>query len=328
VRHGLLVQLHTDAGVTGFGFGETSHGSRSLIAAVEEELAPLLVGSDARHHQQFAVTVRRSDSVTAQLAYGVVDIALWDLAAKASGLPLWRLLGGARDRARAMSAAAATAGLSADDVIALGRAALAAGMDGVRVTASGADPEADSRKILAIRDALGEECRFCVTLEQPYTYDVALPFGRFLEEEIGPDWFENAVPASDASGLSRLASRLDTPLAIGSRLQRAEEFARLVELGVAGTFRPDPARLGITGTLQVIALCDLTHRPVVPVALPEISVHLACGVGAVNSLEVVDTFRPLFRDRLSAANGIVAPPAGPGLGVELLPDAVERYRMR
>src|SRR5262245_11101643 len=114
----LLVQLETDVGARGIGFGQISAGPRSLLVAVEEELAPLLIGESALHHERLWPKVQALDSPAAQRAYAAVDIALWDLKGKAAGLPLWRLLGGVRESAKAFSAEPAAAHLSADEAIA------------------------------------------------------------------------------------------------------------------------------------------------------------------------------------------------------------------
>jgi L-alanine-DL-glutamate epimerase-like enolase superfamily enzyme len=324
----LLVQVETDTGAAGLGFGPIGAGGRSLLAALDDDLSPLLLGEDPLHHERLAAKVAGLDGAVARQAYAFVDIALWDLKAKAAGLPLWRLLGGVRDAAKAVSAETASAALTAADAIALGKAALAKGLAGVRVAVAGIDPEADSHKALAVREALGEECWFAVSVEGRYDYETALPMGRFIEEEIGADWFEDALADDDVSAYARLSARIDTPLAAGGRFTSPAQFVRLLDSGAKAIFRPDVLRLGgLTPWLKVAALAELHHRPVVPRLLPEVGVHLACGLPGVQAVEYVPWLAPLFTAPPAICDGHLAAPQTPGLGLELNADAVGRYRV-
>src|SRR6185312_6625303 len=78
----LLVQVETD-GPTGLGFGYVADGGRSLLAAVEDDLAPLLIGEDPLHHERLWAKVHTLQSPAAHSAYAAIDVALWDLKGKA-----------------------------------------------------------------------------------------------------------------------------------------------------------------------------------------------------------------------------------------------------
>src|SRR5262249_17231325 len=162
-------------GRRGLGFAVAAGTGRALRTAVADDAAPLLVGEDPLPHERLAAKLRRS---LAPEALAAIDLALWDLKGRGAGLPLWQFLGRARDAAPAHSAETASPHLTADEVIALGRAAVGRGLRGVRMAVAGADPEADSRKILAVRDALGEEIWFGVSAGGGYDYETALPMGR------------------------------------------------------------------------------------------------------------------------------------------------------
>src|SRR5258708_3753743 len=101
----LLVQLDTDAGLHGLGFAWAIHGGgKALLAVAEDDLAPLVIGEDPLDHERLASKVYwklqgigRRGLVTQ--AYSAIDLALWDLKGKAANLPLYKLLGGARESA-------------------------------------------------------------------------------------------------------------------------------------------------------------------------------------------------------------------------------------
>lgn len=322
----LLAQVETDGGATGIGFGTIADGGRSLLAAMED-LSPLLVGENALNHERLWARVQALDHPAVQRAHAVVDVALWDLKAKAAGAPLATLLGGARDAATAFGGHAAPASLSADDVIALARADMSRGLKGIRVGVRGADPESDSRKIVTVREAIGEEVWFAVSVENPFGYETALPMLRFIEEEVGADWFEGALADDDLAGLAALAGRVDTPLAVGASYTSASQFVQLLRTGAPVTLRPDLMRLGgLTPLLKVVALAELYRRPVVPRVPAEIGVHLACGKFAVQGVEYTTALVPLFREPLALADGSLRVPEKPGLGTELNAEAIAKHQ--
>lgn len=320
----LLVQLETDAGLTGLGFGTYPGGGRSLLACIEDDLSPLVTGEDPLQHERLWAKTR---SVENPAPYAPIDIALWDLKAKAAGVPLGRLLGGVSDRAKGFTAETAGACMSADAVIAEARAAQSRGLSGVRVSVPGTDPEKESQKLVTIRDTLGEDIWFAVTVEGRFDYETALPFGRFIEEEIGADWYENPLPDGDCDGYARLSGRIDTPLAAGGRFTSVDQFVRLLASGARTILRPDVLRLGgITPWLKVAALAEAHHRAVVPRLLPEVGVHLACGLPGVQAAEYVPWLAPLFVEPLQVSDECLLLPPKPGLGLELNLDVVAKFR--
>src|SRR5579859_6650732 len=323
----LLVQIETDAGLIGLGFGTYADGGRSFLTCIEDDLTPLLTGEDPLHHERLWAKSRSLENPAAHAAYAGIDIALWDLKAKAAGVPLGRLLGGVRDSAKAFTAETAGAGLTADDVIAVARSAKSRGLTGVRVAVAGIDPEKESQKLVTIRDTLGEDIWFAVTVEGRFDYETALPFGRFIEEEIGADWYEDPLPNGDPAGYAQLSGRIDTPLATGGRFTSIDQFVRLMENGVRAILRPSVLRLGgVTPWLKVAALSEAYHRPVVPWMLPEVGVHLACGLPGVQAAEYVPWLAPLFVESVKIVDGNLQLSSKPGLGLELNAEALERFR--
>ncbi|HEX4592503.1 MAG TPA: mandelate racemase/muconate lactonizing enzyme family protein [Gemmataceae bacterium] len=322
----LLVQLATDAGLTGLGFGYVTAAGRAAVAAVEDELAPRLVGADPRLHQRLYSTMPVG---IPRIARAAVDIAVWDLAAKAANLPLWQFLGGARESIAAYASETAGPWMNADQVIAAYEPLKDKGMTGLHVAVGGRSPEADARKLEEVRNHVGLDDWLGVTANGSYDAGTALAMGRFLEEEMDADWFEDPVPADDRAGLRRLADKLEVPVAAGSRFDRISDFTSWVTDAPAGVVRPDVLRLGgLTPTLQVIHVATALARPVVPMLLPEISVHLACGLNGVRAVDYVGWLEPLWKTPPTLADGKLTPPAGSGLGFEPDPAAVERYRIK
>ncbi len=330
----LLVHLGTDAEHQGLGFtGTIEGGGRALQALLEDDLTPLLIGEDPLNHERLLGKVswhlrglgRRG--LLAQ-AYAAVDLALWDLKGKAAGLPLYKLLGGARDAAPAFASDAGWLWMSAEEILTAARPYLEQGLPGISIQVGSGDPEADAERVQEVRGALGDDTWLAVEAGQRYDLATALAMGRFFLDEIGVDWFGEPIPTDDLAGHARLARKLDMPLAVGGALFGIEEFRRYLHRGAAGVLRPDVLRLGgLTPLLELATLARGRHRPLVPHRLPEVGVHLACGLPQVTMVEYLPWFFPVWKEPPRLAGGELVPPARPGLGLEVNEEAVEQFTL-
>jgi L-talarate/galactarate dehydratase len=328
----LVVQLDTDAGLRGLGFACTVQGSgRALLAVAMDDIAPLLAGEDPLDHERLGAKVYwRLQTIgrrgLAAQAYSAFDLALWDLKGKAADLPIWKLLGGARESAPAFIGDAGWPSMEPAEILDAARPMLDEGFMGVKLSQSG-DPEADAERTQHVREALGEDVWLAVDAGQRYDYGTALAMGHFFEEEIGTDWFENPVLCEDISAYARLATKLEIPLAAGSFLFGRDEFEAYVQRDAAAVLRPDVTRLGgLTSWLKVAALAESHHRSVAPHTLPEVGVHLACGLPGVSAVEYVRWLTPLWTAPPIIEGGKLVPPPRPGFGLEIDPDAAAKYR--
>ncbi len=328
----LFVHLDTDTGLRGLGFAYTLQGGgRALKVIADDDLAPLIVGEDPLDHERLAAKVYwRLQSVgrlgLVMQAYSAIDLALWDLKGKAAGLPLYKLLGGARESAPVYGSDIGWLWMSPDDIAAEARRYLDQGVMGIKMKIGHPDPEDDARRLQRVFDSLGDEVWFAVDANQRYDYSKALLVGRFLDEEIRPDWFEEPLSCEDVDGHARLAQRLETPIAVGETLFGGEEFRRYLDAGAAGVLQPDVTRLGgLTATLKVLALAETYHRPVAPHLLPEVAVHLACGLPNVVAVEWMPWLFAAFAEPPRLVEGKIVPPPRPGLGLEMHPEAVAKY---
>ena len=229
-------------------------------------------------------------------AYSAVDLALWDLKGKAAGLPLYKLLGGARESAPVYGSDTGWLWMSPEEIVEASRPYLDQGMMGIKVKVGGPDPEADAERLTRVREALGEDVWLAVDANQRYDYGTALAMGHFFEEEIGVDWFEEphllrgrrrATPGWLNAG--------DADRRWARRCSGCDEFERYLDRGAVDVLQPDVTRLGgLTAWLKVAALAEQHHRPVAPHLLPEVAVHLACGLPNVTAVEYMPWLYPAF----------------------------------
>lgn len=320
----IAIYLHTDGEGIGLGFTVIQGSGAGVVSRLlEEEILPHVVGEDPLQHERVAWKVQArlrhlgwGGPVT--IAYAAVDIALWDLKGKAARMSLAQLLGGARATSPIYVSDLALRGVEVNDVVRAARPLIEQGILGVLVTVGGADIQQDADRVQQIRDGLGEGAWLGVTAEGRYDLGTALALGEFLQEEIGADWYEHPIPVEDRRGYVRLAERLSLPLALGTGADSLDAFRRMLEEGHIRVLRPDILRLGgITPFLKVAALAEAFGAVVAPYRLPEVNVHMACGLPNVRAVESVGYLSTAFREGVSIVDGVVRPTARPGLGLEL-----------
>ena len=331
----LLVHLDTDAGHRGVGFAYALRGGgRAMKVIADDDLLPLLSGEDPLDHERLAgyvsgrlQSIGRSGLV-AQV-YAAVDLALWDLKGKVAGLPLFKLLGGARESAPVYGSDGGWLWMSPEEMIKTAGSYLDQEMMGIKVRVGSPNPETDADRVTRIREALGEDFWLAVDANQSYDYATALSMGHFFEEEMGVDWFEEPIACEDVEGHARLAERLEVPIAVGPSLFGRAEFARYLAEDAADVVQPDIIRVGgLSQWLRVAALAEQHHRALAPHILPEIGVHLACGLPHVRAVEYMPWFFSVFTDPPALVNGRLVPSQRPGLGLEVRGDALEKYRVK
>jgi L-alanine-DL-glutamate epimerase-like enolase superfamily enzyme len=262
------------------------------------------------------------------MVYSAVDLALWDIKGKAAGLPLYKLLGGARESAPVYASDAGWLWMSPEEIIAASKPYLDQGMLGIKVKVGHDELETDAQRLMKLREAFGEELWLAVDANQRYDYTKALDLGRFLQSEIVVEWFEEPISCEDVVGHRRLAERLEMPIAVGETLFGRDEFTQYLQQDAADVLQPDITRLGgLSECLKVVALAEQYHRPVAPHLLPEVAVHLACGLPQVRMVEWMPWLTPAFVDPPAIVNGQIVPSKRPGLGLDIRNDAVEKYRL-
>lgn len=354
-----LVEVETDEGLTGwgecFGPGPVALANKAIVETV---IAPMITGMDPRDreiiwHKVYNLLRDHGQKGMPLQALSGVDIALWDIAGKAAGLPVYQLLGGAFRR----SVPAYGYGMmlkreSVDDHISRFRDEAAAIRDAGFVATKmkvGLGVRDDIRLAEAVRDGVGDAFDFMVDANHCYAVDDALELGLALDQ-LNAYWFEEPVAPEDREGYRFLRSKLKTRIAGGEA-----EFSRwgwrdLLDADCLDIAQPEVCALGgISEYQKVMALAHSRFTRVInhvwgsAVAVAT-NLHLCAAMpplpGGLFPQEPwleFDTTHNAFRDELlqeplniqqqvAANNGHVQVPEEPGLGVEPNREFIDRYR--
>jgi L-alanine-DL-glutamate epimerase-like enolase superfamily enzyme len=333
----ILVEVSTDTGLTGWGdaFGYVS--PKTTAMAVEEMIAPQAQGQqvpDADGIPAFMERIQRNLHLFGR--YGItmfaisgLDIALWDLAGKVTGVPLHRLIG-AQKRARIPAYASLLRIGTPDAVAGQCAAAVQRGYTAIKLH------ETTTPAVFAARQAIGPSVPLMVDMNCPLNGEEAIAFA----QACGPaalKWLEEPVwPPEDFATLAEVRARGGVEIAAGENACTAYQFRQMMQAGAVSYAQPSVTKVGgITEYLKVAALADAMG-----VKLGPHSPYFGPGLLATLQLlslrddgtfvEIFYMNRPacLWGGRVDAgADGSVAVPAGPGLGYEPDRDVMERYRV-
>lgn len=308
-----------------------------IAAALEGLVAPHAVGVPVTATARVQQSVRAANGPAgrggaALRAASLLDVALWDLAARAAKLPLHALLGGLRDEVPVMAVSAYPGGPLGPEAAGERLAALRADGHALVKAARWPDPR-DTRTVLERAAAAGPEGGIAVDAAWAWEDAHAALAELSAWGETPLAWLEDPLPAERTSALRRLRERCPHPLAVGDEVGDAELLATLARDRLADLVRLDATVAGgITGALRVLGACWHAGAPVsLHVGLP-IHVHLAAAHPACLGVEAfvgedvaLDPVERLLADPPQVAGGRVRAPAGPGLGCAPDWELVERH---
>ena len=353
----LVVRIHTDAGITGIGeVSSQSYVAKAIFeaprsAARRHGLREILVGQEAEDvealwERMYHQTSRYGRRGAAVHAISGADIALWDLRAKALEKPLGELWGGVgRDSIRAY--ASFLFGKSPPETEALACEAVEQGLSAVKFGwgpfgddgDDGGDVEASAARdiahVEAARRGVGGDRELMVDAGCAWDQETALARAERLAP-LGITWLEEPLSQDDLRGYGELCGRSPVPIACGEGEATRFGFEELIARGV-DVLQPDVAICGgLTVARQVSAMCRETGRRCVPHCFST-GINLAASLHWMATCDDGDLveycmrpsplMRQLVRNLPPLVDGRVPVPRGPGLGIELDDEIVERYRV-
>lgn len=328
-----LVVVEIDAGgASGLGY---TYSDASTTALIENKLAEIIAARSVFDIAGIDAALWRGvrnlgRSGLAATAISAVDAALWDLKAKLLGVPVATLLGRCRDAVEIYGSGGFTS--YADERLCEQLAGWVErqGCRAVKMKI-GSEPARDPDRVRAARRAIGEAGLF-VDANGAFSAKTALGLARRIaEHRVG--WFEEPVSSDDLHGLALMRSRgpdgMD--IAAGEYGYNLDDFRRL--LPVIDVLQADVTRCGgVTGFMQVAALCEAQHVDLSGHCAPALHLHAACAAPRLRHLEWfhdhVRIEHMLFDGAPVPRDGRIAPDLSrPGFGLEFKRRDAERYRV-
>ncbi|MFD2236570.1 mandelate racemase/muconate lactonizing enzyme family protein [Aureimonas populi] len=345
----VVVEVTTADGITGHGMTSITD-EEPVVAALTEVVAPNILGLDALDRERIGealywILTPRGQTGYATHAISAVDLALWDILGKATGLPCWRLLGGARDTVPLY----VTFGFGAFDRDQLGEAArtlrsegisrfkMVVGHHALARRNQGADVRAilreDVARVRLVREAIGPQGELYIDANCSLDDGSARYLAGALAE-LGVGFFEEPLRDNDPHRMRELRHRTGMRVAAGQNEGQLWRFASLVENDAVDVLQPNAVICGgFTGAAKVAALAgarniDIANGGAFPFHNSHLHAGLANGGLVEWHLAAVEMCRTLFKGLPDKVGETLAAPRRPGLGFDLDHDALAEFAGR
>lgn len=329
-----LLKVETDSGIVGWGDAFSFQCRRPVAEAVKHMIAPRVIGRDAAdinriiHDLQQGLHIFGRYGIT-MFAISGIDIALWDIAGKAAGLPLYRLFG-----ASGVTPVPAYASLFRyeDPELVADRVSHARDLDYGLIKLH----EIAVSEVRAAREAAGEGVPIMVDVNCPWTPEKAKAMTlAFMDHDI--HWIEEPInPPENFQALARLRAETGVAIAAGENACTAFEFQNMLEAGAVDYAQPSVTKVGgITEFRKIAALCEIHGVQIMPHS-PYFgpgflaTLHLAQALPNPGLIEriFIEPEASLYPGAIyDPVDGLFGAPSGPGLGLEPDADVIKTYRV-
>jgi D-arabinonate dehydratase len=324
-----LVEVFTDEGIKGM-----CPGGRSK-EITEGPLKEMLLGEDPLYieklwrkmYQGWCHPASAGDAVRAMSR---IDIALWDIIGQALGQPVYRLLGGDRDRVPAYAAGGYyEPGKTNKDLQEEMIGYVAMGYDAVKMKVGRISLEEDAERVRAVRKAIGPKVKLMVDGNHAWTPYEAILFGRMIEE-CNPFWLEEPVPATDYEGGAEVAAALDIPVATGENEYLRWGFRDLIKNHAVDIVQADPGVCGgFTEWRKIAAIATANNMPLAPHGHGNIGAHAVASIPEGLTVETYPTHtgpNAKVIQLFPIKKGEIYLPQTPGMGWKVDEKLIARHR--
>ena len=340
-RDAVIVKVSTAGGLTGYGEAHHGRAPGAVAHLINTTLRGLVLGRSAADVVGVwnAIYARQLAShgmgAGTCLAMSGIDLALWDIRAKAAGWPLYKLLGGSRKPIPAYAGGVSLGYQEPQALVAEARPHVEAGYPAVKLRV-GDTPKRDIERVAAVRKAFGDDLVILTDANVGYTLEDSrrsLP----AFEELGVGWLEEPFAPHDHRSYELAAGFSRVPLAAGENHYTRFEFVRVIEDGAITILQPDLSKTGgITEALRIAAMASAYKLQINPhTSMTGLnmaaSIHFLAAIDNGGYFEGDVSRNNHFRDTLTStpytvgADGCVLPLETPGVGVELDEDFLNRH---
>jgi galactonate dehydratase len=348
----LFVKVDTDSGLYGWGEVYTVTAREPALERLTLDLGAYLVGRDPLHIKHTTqglyrdVSIKRG-SMDFYCAVSGLEIALWDIAGKHFGTPVYNLLGGpCRGRLRVYGQPSGEAE-GATGLEALGRRAantVARGYSALKFdpfpgpwqTWVERDVErAAVERVGAVREAVGPETDVLIEVHRRLAPRHAIRVGRQIER-FDPFWFEEPTPAENLDATAEVRRKIDVPVVVGEALYTKHEFRQALEKRAADIINPDMCNVGgLLELKEIAAMAEAFAVAVAPHGNNSTTVGLAASLQVATCIpnflimEYPVSWEPvaneIAKNPLKVDGGYIALPTAPGIGIDLDEGALAKY---
>jgi L-alanine-DL-glutamate epimerase-like enolase superfamily enzyme len=301
--------MQTDNGIEGIGLTFYGGAMTGTLRSAVDELGALTVGEDPLRNEAIVRKLRLAAGDSCgpagifMLALSAIDTALWDIKGKALEQPLWKLLGGTRDRVNTYASGSLRRALPGNP-----------------------SPAEEVRRVRVVRDAIGPDIKLMCDINQRWRVEQAIDIGK-RAEDVGLFWLEDVTTCDDYQGLARVNEALSTPIAGGEYLWGITPFRQMIEARSVDYIMIDLCRVGgPTQWMKVAGMAEAFNLPVVSHVMPEMHLHLVAAIPNGLTVEYMPWMLKLYQDTPAMEKGQLVLPTKPGLGLAFDEKAVAAYR--
>jgi len=333
-RPAVCLRLRTDNGIEGIGVTLYGRMMKTLHTAVDE-LAALTVGEDPMRIEAIIAKLRANSGDAGPggiftLALSAIDTALWDIKGKALDQPLWKLLGGHRDRVATYASGSLRRGLTDKQAQQAAETLLKKGFVEMKTQMGllgNPTPADEVRRVKVIRDVIGPDIKLMCDINQRWRPEQAIDIGHRVEEAgVGLFWLEDVTTADDYQGLARVTAALKTPVAGGEYVWGIAPFRQMIQHHSVDIVMIDLARVGgPTQWMKVAGMAEAFNLPVVSHVMPEVLMHMVAACPNGLTVEYMPWMVALYEEAPVIEKGMLVMPNKPGLGLKLDEKALKRF---
>jgi len=331
----VLIGVHGEDGLIGYGeamprpgfYGESQ---KSILVAFEEFYRQPLLGMDVMDSEKISQVLDRYPGN--HTTRGALDVAIHDLKARFLGVPLYKLLGGWHDGR--VPVAPNVSIKTIESSVAESVQFVKMGMKTLKVKVGG-NPQKDVELIRAIRKGVGDEIDIYVDANQGWDRRSALwALPRMVDE--GVFMVEEPLPTTDVEGKMLIAKTIPILILMDEGVMTVQDVVRELKLGAVGRISVKTPRTGILNSQKIIRMAELFHIPCMIGTQAETGVGtIASGHNGAAYKNVVNTelanylkwSDDILTEKPNFENGFLILPQGPGLGIEIDPEKLKKYKI-
>jgi L-alanine-DL-glutamate epimerase-like enolase superfamily enzyme len=330
----VILRIRTDNGIEGIGLTFYAGKMTGSLRVAVEELAALTVGEDPLCIEHIVRKLRAAAGDNCgpggifDLALSAIDIALWDIKGKFLEQPLWKLLGGFRDKVPTYASGSLRRGLTDNQAQRAAQILVQKGFREMKTQMAlpgDPTPAEECRRVRVVREAIGPDIKLMCDINQRWRPEQAIDIGSRVED-VGLFWLEDVTTANDYQGLARVTAALKTPIAGGEYLYGIAPFRQMIEHHSVDIIMVDIIRAGgVTQWMKIAGMAEAFNLPIVSHVMPEILCHLIAACPNGLTVEYMPWMLALYEETPAIEDGMLILPNKPGLGLKFDEAAVKAF---